>query len=395
MRHDINQVWQDLLLAVRGQSEDAAEFLRQNATMRLDYEQQEVMIAGSVSVRDYLRRNQYVNGLLERAAEGVLGWNRVLYERFDYPATLDPSGYLFYIEVISTIEEEEDEEQAQQQTAPSSPFDEIRMVMEDGSERWSARALMELLEYSSWQKFKAAIDRAIETFKSSGGEPSDHFNLKVKMVDIGKGGRRKQPDFLLSRQACYVIAMNGNPSRPMIGKAQLYFATQTRRMELLDQLREDSRRVRLRKEISEHNNKLLEAARDAGVITSHDFAIFQNYGYDGLYDGEHADDIRRRKGLKRNESPYNAMGFDEMAANVFRLSLAEQRLRKEKPTYKEAANDIHLNAGRAVRRTIIEQGGTLPEKMPTPDHITKAERRLQGADLSEIELLDSPEQPGF
>ena len=251
-------------------------------------------------------------------------------------------------------------------------FEDLRHVTDDGGEYWSARELYPVLEYSSWQRFRAVINKAMTSCEQSGHEVSDHFNHAVKMVQIGSDSERELEDFHLSRYACYLIVQNGDPSKPVIAAGQTYFAIQARRQELADdakfrQLTEDERRLYLRNELRSHNKQLVDAAKDAGVETELDYAIFQNHGYKGLYGGLGAKEIHARKNLKKSQKILDHMGSTELAANLFRATQAEEKLRRDKVRGKSRANSVHYEVGRKVRQTIAELGGTMPEDLPTPE----------------------------
>ena len=257
---------------------------------------------------------------------------------------------------------------------PSSrrSFEELRHESENGSEYWSARELYPVLEYSSWQKFQPVIQKAMTACEQSGHPISDHFNHAVKMAHIGLGNEISLEDYHISRYGCYLIVQNGDPNKPVIAAGQTYFAIQTRRQELSDDaafqnLSEDERRLYLRNELRSHNRQLVDAAKQAGVETELDYAIFQNHGYKGLYGGLDAQGIHRRKGLKKSQKILDHMGSTELAANLFRATQAEEKLRRDKVHGKAKANNVHFEVGRKVRRTIAELGGTMPEDLPTPD----------------------------
>jgi len=279
-----------------------------------------------------------------------------------------------------------------------SPFEAIRKVAEDGSEYWSARDLYKLLGYSTWQKFQYAIEQAKIACEKSGYEVSDHFNLQVKMIKVGKGAQRKTEDYQLSRYACYLIVQNADPSKPIVALGQTYFAVQTRRQELADEvaaLPEDQKRLILRSEMAILNTRLAEVAQQAGVMKPLDFAIFQDHGYMGLYGGFKAKDILARKGLKGRQEILDYMGSDELAANAFRASLARQRLEREQVRDKDTANRTHHQVGRKVRQTIKELGGTMPEDLPTPaksiQQLEQEEQRRLEARL-QPSLFDEPQE---
>jgi len=262
---------------------------------------------------------------------------------------------------------------------PQTPFERIRRIDSDGVEFWSARELMSVLEYVSWQYFKPVLIRAQIACENSGYDPDHHFMEAHKMVEIGSDSRRKIDDMHLSRYACYLIVQNADPAKEVVALGQTYFAVQTRRQEVSDaaamaELTEDQRRLLLRQRIKVQNTDLASAAKQAGVITSQDFAIFQNHGYRGLYNGLTADGIHRRKMLKKSQHILDHMGTTELAANLFRSTQAEDKLRRDQVQGKEAANEVHFQAGVVVRRAIAELGGTMPEDLPTADSIKKLER---------------------
>jgi DNA-damage-inducible protein D len=250
-------------------------------------------------------------------------------------------------------------------------FEEIRQIDENGNEFWYARELMESLEYAKWEHFKKVIAKAIESCKNSDVEPENHFPEVGKMVDIGSNTKRETTDYKLTRYACYLIAQNGNPKKKEIANAQTYFAIQTRRQEIADaerlQYEEDKKRLGIREQTVEHKKSLNEAAQNAGVKTPLDFAVFTNKGYEGLYDGLTAKDLKTRKGLKENQQPLDYMGSEELAANLFRDTQADAKLRRENIQGKENANQLHYDVGKVVRNTIKDLGGTMPEDLPTPE----------------------------
>ncbi len=250
-------------------------------------------------------------------------------------------------------------------------FESLRHSDEEGNEYWQARELSKVLEYSEYRHFLPVIEKAKEACIQSGNRVEDHFEDILEMVDIGSGAKRSVPDVRLSRYACYLIVQNGDPSKPVIANGQTYFAVQTRRQELADdarfaQLSEDERRLMLRDELTQHNKALTAAAKDAGVETSLDYAIFQDHGYRGLYGGLGARDIHARKGLKKSQKILDHMGSTELAANLFRATQTEEKLRRDNVKGKQRANKTHHEVGAKVRKTIEELGGTMPEELPTP-----------------------------
>ncbi|MFA7173257.1 MAG: DNA damage-inducible protein D [Kiritimatiellia bacterium] len=265
-------------------------------------------------------------------------------------------------------------------------FEELKQLTDDGAEFWYTRDLQVALAYSSWDKFSRVIQKAIAACDNSGQESENHFSRVGKMVELGSGAQREIEDFRLSRYACYLIVQNGDPSKPVIANGQTYFAIQTRRQELADnetfqRLKEEEKRLFLRNEMREHNKKLVETAQKAGVESNLDFAIFQNHGYKGLYGGLDAKGIHKCKGLKKSQQILDNMGSTELAANLFRATQTEEKLRRENILGKTKANKTHFEVGKKVRQTIEELGGTMPEDLPTPDEdLKKLERRVKTAE---------------
>ena len=265
-----------------------------------------------------------------------------------------------------------------------SIFESIKHINEHGQEYWTARELQPVLEYTKWENFKVAITRAMEACKSSKIKDSDHFAEVRKMVTIGSGAKRELEDYHLSRYACYLIAMNGDPRKTAIALAQTYFAVKTRQHALIEHyedLSEDQKRLAIRQEMKNHNKALADAAHDAGVITGRDYAAFQDSGYMGLYGGLRAKDIHERKGLKPSQKILDHMGSTELAANLFRATQTEEKLRRDHVKGKENANKTHFGVGKKVRQTIQELGGTMPEDLPTPDKSIQQIERAQKKQL--------------
>lgn len=250
-------------------------------------------------------------------------------------------------------------------------FDDIRHVDKAGNEFWRARQLAKVLEYSEYRHFVPVVERAKTACQTSGQQMADHFEDILGMVGIGSGAQREVDDVRLSRYACYLIVQNGDPAKPVIANGQSYFAIQARRQELADdrqfaQLSEDEKRLAIRNELATHNKQLAAAAKDAGVETALDYAVFQDHGYKGLYGGLGAKDIHARKRLKKSQKILDHMGSTELAANLFRATQTEEKLRRDKVRGKAQANRTHLDVGRKVRQTIKELGGTMPESLPVP-----------------------------
>ncbi len=261
-----------------------------------------------------------------------------------------------------------------------SLFESIRHVNEYGQEFWYAREMQIALEYKEWRNFKRVIDKAMISCEGSENVILDHFVEVNKMVNIGSGAERELDDMELSRYACYLIVQNGDPRKKVIALGQTYFAVKTRQQELIDDfdnLSDAQKRLAIRKEMAEHNKLLVAAAKDAGVETSLDYAIFQNCGYMGLYGGLKAKDIKERKGLKKSQDILDHMGYEELAANLFRATQTEAKLRRENIKGKANANQAHYEVGKKVRQTIQELGGTMPEDLPTPTKSIKQIEREQ------------------
>ncbi len=266
-----------------------------------------------------------------------------------------------------------------------SAFEQIKHVNpKSGVEYWFARELQVVLGYTEWRNFSTVIEKAKEACEGSGNAVSDHFVNINKMIELPKGAKRKIIDIAITRYGCYLVVQNGDPSKEVIALAQTYFAIQTRRQELADQfpeLSEDDRRLAIRAELAKHNTQLADAAHDAGVITPLDYAIFQNEGYKGLYGGLTAKDIHEKKGLKKSQQILDHMGSTELAANLFRATQTEEKLRREHIHGKKQANRTHYQVGAKVRQTIKELGGTMPEDLPTPEksikQLEKEKRKLK------------------
>ena len=253
-------------------------------------------------------------------------------------------------------------------------FESIKHVNEYGEEYWLARELQPVLEYAQWRRFSDAIERAKLACKNSGFAVEDHFADVGKMVDIGSGAERQIDDVMLSRYACYLIVMNGDPRKEVIAIGQSYFAVKTRQQELIDnyeQMSEDQKRLAIRNEMIAHNKSLAEAAQMAGIEDQREYAIFQNKGYQGLYGGLSAKEIHARKGLKKSQKILDHMGSTELAANLFRATQTDEKLRRENIQGKQVAYDTHYEVGKKVRQTIKELGGTMPEDLPTPEKSVK------------------------
>lgn len=249
-------------------------------------------------------------------------------------------------------------------------FEKIKHYTDDGEEFWYARELQDTLEYTEWRNFCKVIDKAKLACQNSANEVMQHFVDVNKSSPMPNGGNRILDDLMLSRYACYLIVQNGDSRKEVIAVGQTYFAVKTRQQELVenyDRLSEEQKRLAIRNEMIAHNKLLAEAAQQAGVESPLDYAIFQNKGYQGLYGGLGMKEIHARKGLKKSQKILDHMGSTELAANLFRATQTEEKLRRDHIQGKNTANRIHYEVGAKVRQTIKELGGTMPENLPTPE----------------------------
>lgn len=263
-------------------------------------------------------------------------------------------------------------------------FESIKHIDENGNEYWEARELQKALKYSQWRRFKELIDRAKISCELSKVNVSDHFAVYGKPIKGGNGNIQNVIDYKLSRYACYLIVQNGNPNKEVIALGQTYFAVQTRKQELTEEyfklLDEDDKRLVVRGQTIDKNKLLYKAAKESGV---ENYGKFTNYGYKGLYGGETASDISKRKGLTNNEEILDYMGSEELADNLFRIVQTESKLKKDKVDNEDDANNTHYEVGSAVRGTIKKLGGTMPEELPTP------KKSIQELELQKIKELQN------
>jgi len=264
-------------------------------------------------------------------------------------------------------------------------FENIKHIDDFGNEYWFARELMPLLEYSKWENFNNVIQKALIAYRNSNNDNSYWLPEVRKPIITGKGKEEFIIDYKLSRYICYLIVQNANPKKKMVALGQIYFAIQTRKQELSEkeysELTEDEKRFYQRNLTRKGNYSLNIAAKNAGVKN---FDKFHNFGYRGLYNGETANDIAKRKKLRYREDILDNMGSDELIANLFRISQTEQKLKNENIKLENDANDAHYEVGREIRNTIKKLGGTMPEELPTPE---KSLKELE-KENKKIELKD-------
>ena len=256
-------------------------------------------------------------------------------------------------------------------------FEKIKHIDENGVEFWYARDLQSVLEYKQWKNFIKVVDKAKEACLNSRLNIIEHFISINKNITLANNATRKIEDIKLTRYACYLIVQNSDPRKSIVALGQTYFSMQTRKQELqenFDSLSEEQKRLAIRKDLKEHNKHLVNAASDAGVKTAIDYARFQNFGYKGLYGGLDAKGIHTKKGLEKNQKILDHIGSTELAANLFRATQTEDKLRREEIKGKENANNTHFEVGKVVRNTIKELGGTMPEDLPTS---TKSIKELE------------------
>ena len=268
-------------------------------------------------------------------------------------------------------------------------FEKIKHIDENGVEFWYARDLQSVLEYKQWKNFIKVVDKAKEACLNSGLNIIEHFISINKNITLANNATRKIEDIKLTRYACYLIVQNSDPRKSIVALGQTYFSMQTRKQELqenFDSLSEEQKRLAIRKDLKEHNKHLVNAASDAGVKTAIDYARFQNFGYKGLYGGLDAKGIHTKKGLEKNQKILDHMGSTELAANLFRATQTEDKLRREEIKGKENANNTHFEVGKVVRNTIKELGGTMPEDLPTP---TKSIKELEKEEKQKKKIKNS------
>jgi len=271
-------------------------------------------------------------------------------------------------------------------SAPHKDFEGIKKIDENGIEYWETRELLPLLGYEKWEKAEEVVMRAARACINSSQDVDNHFHQTGKMVKIGSNTVRKVRDYKLDRYACYLIAQNGDPNKPEIALAQTYFAIQTRKQEVFEQLPDMAKRLFIRDEVVDHNKRLFKTAKQAGV--SH-FGLFNDAGYRGLY-GMSVADVEKKKGIKKRELLDRA-GSTELAANLFRITQTDEKLKKDKIRDERIATNTHFMVGGKVRQTIKDIGGELPENLPTEKHIRQLKKKLKHLGKIETKKLKKSE----
>ncbi|WP_255206260.1 DNA damage-inducible protein D [Janthinobacterium sp. BJB401] len=260
-------------------------------------------------------------------------------------------------------------------------FEDAAKTTDENIQYWSALELMKLLGYGVWQNFEGVIQRAYIACNQSGFTINEHFSEIRENVKTQAGVESRIRDINVTRYGAYLIAQNADSKKKQVAFAQTYFAVQTRRQELQrdydEQLVEQHRRLSLRSDIAVHNKDLADAAKDAGVVQPMEYAAFQNAGYRGLYNGLDAAGIKTTKRLTGNAKILDHMGSTELAANLFRLTQAEEKLRREGIKGKSNANAAHYDVGQKVRKAIADIGGTMPEMLEVAEDIKKVQQRLE------------------
>lgn len=257
---------------------------------------------------------------------------------------------------------------------PMVVFETIKRINEYQSEYWSARQMAKILGYADYRNFETVIKKAKESCKNSGQTVRDHFVDVTDMIEIGKTASREIKDTYLSRYACYLIMQNADPSKEIVALGQTYFAIQTRRQEVNDQRMEDQKRVYLRNEITAHNKHLAVTAAKAGVKN---YGVFTNYGYMGLYGGMKLQELKKHKHLDIKQNILDHVGSEELAANLFRATQTDAKIEREEIKGEAKVNQTHFEVGKKIRQTIRELGGTMPERLPTAEHIGITKKKLK------------------
>lgn len=269
---------------------------------------------------------------------------------------------------------------------PSKDFESIKKIDENGVEYWTARELFPLFGYTTWQAFDELILRAARAALNSGQMAENHFSQLTKMVDVGSNAKRAIKDWKLDRYACYLVAQNGDSKIAEIAIAQTYFAIQTRKQEIFDNLPDTERRLFIRGEVKNENKKLFKTAKQAGVSN---FGLFNDTGYKGLY-GSSLSEVESKKRINKGELLDRA-GSTELAANLFRITQTDEKLKKDKVRYELDARRTHFMVGGKVRQTIKDIGGELPENLKPEKHIKEVKKEIKFLEKQKVKLLNNKE----
>ena len=277
-------------------------------------------------------------------------------------------------------------------------FDSIRQINPYGAEYWSARDLMPLLGYRNWREFESVIKKARIACEQGGQIVEDHIGDAPKLIKAGNGATRKITDYNLSRFACYLTAQNGDPRKPAIAAAMVYFAVAARENELRQLAEQQKRRVELRERVAEGNNSLNQAAAQAGVL-SRNFGQFHNAGYAGLYGGLSLEQIKARKQIGPKEDLLDRAGLGELGANALRIDLTDRKLRSGEIVGETAAIQTHQQAGKEIREAIERFGGPMPEDLPAEPSVRpiieerqKTRKKLESQKAQpQLSMFDEPE----
>ena len=327
------------------------------------------------------------NALTGRAA--IANIRRMLKGEVSFP--VDEAAAVEMVEAAKPVQAPPPEDPPFHGTAEEvvAGFESAAQKSPQGLEYWSARELMALFGYGKWKNFQEVIKKAQIACHQSGHRISDHFAEVGKMVDIGSGAERSTMDIQVTRYGAYLIAQSGDTRKKQVAFAQTYFAVQTRLNETgqaqYQRVSEDQKRIDLRDRIATHNKHLASAAKLAGVVQPMEYAVFQNHGYRGLYGGLDVSGIRQAKGLPSKAQILDHMGSTELAANLFRATQTEEKLRREAISGRDNANAAHLEVGQKVRRAILDIGGTMPEKLETAEDIDKVRKRLTNGDAPSLD----------
>ncbi len=273
-------------------------------------------------------------------------------------------------------------------TGPNKRFEDIKHIDENGVEFWSAREMFPLFGYSTWQAFDDVVARAIKSAVNAGQIAENHFSQLTKMVEIGSNTKRQVKDWKLDRYACYLIAQNGDPKISQIALAQTYFAIQTRKQEIFDNLPDVGKRLFIRGEVSSENKKLFKTAKQAGVSN---FGLFNDAGYKGLY-GASLSEVEAKKGIKKGELLDRASST-ELAANLFRITQTDEKLKKDNVKTEYDARRTHFMVGGKVRQTIKDIGGQLPENIKPEKHIKEVKKEIKQMEKEAKKALAPKKQP--